>query len=153
MRLLTYVVLIVVGVGFVGFVMTNLDSRVDITIGSTVHSGVPAWVVVAVSLVVGFFFTALIAIVEGARTRIENRRIKREIRKMETEIHYLRTLPRSQPKAEPDALAAPEPPDTVPIAPATDATSHVPMAPVYGMDDEEIPPDPDDDIYSGGRAV
>ena len=52
-----------------------------------------------------------------------------------------------------DALAAAEPPDTVPMAPAADADAHVPMAPVYGMDDEEIPPDPDDDIYSGGRAV
>jgi hypothetical protein len=152
MRLLIYTVLIVFGIGFGGFVMTNLDSTVDITVGSTRHEGVSTIWVVAASIVVGFVLTGLIAIVEGARTRLENLRLRREMRKMENEINYLRTLPKAPGKPEPDALEVPEP-DTGVAARREEADSHVPMAPVYEMDDDDVPPDPDDDLYTGGRAV
>jgi hypothetical protein len=152
MRLLTWIVLIVVGFGFMVFVMTNLDSRVSITVGSTEYVDVRTVWVVAVSLIVGFLFTAVIALAEGARTRFENRRMKREVRKLETEINYLRTLPKGKARPEPDALETAKPVEPSPPEPVA-SDSHVPTAPVYGMDEDDFPPDPDDDLYSGGRAV
>jgi len=152
MRLLIYSVLIVFGIGFGGFVMTNLDSTVDITVGSTKHAGMSTIWVVAASVAVGVVLTGVIGIVEGARTRLENLRLRREMRKMENEINYLRTLPKGQGRPEPDALDVPEPDVGAPVR-REETASHVPMAPVYEMDDEDVPPDPDDDFYTGGRAV
>jgi uncharacterized integral membrane protein len=152
MRLLISIVLILVFIGLIGFLMTNLDSKVDITLFSTQYTDVPTFYVVLVSLIVGFVFTAIIAIVEGARSRLENLRLRREIRKQEAELNYLRTQPPATAPPEPDALERVDPPAAIPVEKATDG-GHVPTAPVYGMDEDDSPPDPDDDIYSGGRAV
>ena len=152
MRLLISIVLILFFVAMIGFLTTNLESRVDITLWSTPYPQVPTFYVVLVSFILGFVFTAIIAIAEGARSRLENRRLRREIRKQENELNFLRTQPPVAARPEPDALEAgraaenglPEP---------REPAGHLPTAPVYGMDEDDVAPEPDDDVYSGGRAV
>jgi len=152
MRLLISIVLILFFVAMIGFLTTNLDSRVNITIWSTQYADVPTFYVVLVSFILGFVFTAIIAVAEGARSRLENHRLRREIRKQETELNFLRTQPPVAAAPEPDALEAHAAGEG--LAPrGSAAADHLPSAPVYGMDDGELAPEPDDDIYSGGRAV
>jgi hypothetical protein len=78
--------------------------------------------------------------------RYDNRRLLREIRQAETEIHYLRTQP--SPSAGPES-APPEMAQSrrveIPQREARPAS-----APVYGPDDEWS--DPDDEVYSGDRV-
>ena len=107
MRLLISLVLIALAIGLIGFLMTNLNSRVSITVGATEYPDVHTFYVVLVSVFVGFVLTAVIAMVEGTRLRLENRRLRREIRKQETELNYLRTQPGKSLRQEPDALETP----------------------------------------------
>jgi len=152
MRLLISIVLILFFVAMIGFLTTNLDSRVNVTIWSTKYEDVPTFYVVLASFILGFVFTAIIAVAEGARSRLENLRLRREIRKQETELNFLRTQPPVATRPEPDALEAAGPVDGRPEQVA-DPAGHLPSAPVYGMDEEDVDPEPDDDIYTGGRAV
>jgi uncharacterized membrane protein YciS (DUF1049 family) len=152
MRLLISVVLIVLAIGLIGFLMTNLNSKVSITVWSTEYPDVHTFYLVLVSVFVGFALTAIIAIAEGTRLRFENRRLKREVRKQETELNYLRTQPGDSRRPEPDSLASPPRAARQASVPTRD-DAHVPTAPVYGMDEDDPPVDPDDDLYSGGRAV
>lgn len=152
MRLLISIVLILFFVAMIGFLTTNLDSRVDVTLWSTEHTGIPTFYVVLVSFILGFVFTAIIAIAEGARSRLENRRLRREIRKQENELNFLRTQPPVAARPEPDALEAGRPAENGLPEPSEPA-GHLPTAPVYGMDEDDVAPEPDDDVYSGGRAV
>lgn len=152
MRLLISIVLILFFVAMIGFLTTNLDSRVSVTIWSTQYTDIPTFYVVLVSFILGFVFTAIIAIAEGARSRLENRRLRRQLRKQETELNFLRTQPPVAARPEPDALDLGGSTDAAP--PETrDPAGHLPTAPVYGMDEDDATPEPDDDIYSGGRAV
>jgi hypothetical protein len=147
MRVLWFIIGIVLTFGFLGFLVNNFDTRVPVTVLSTQHVGVPLWLVVVVTMLVMLVLVGIAAIVEGAAVRLENRRLRRELHKLETEINYLRTQPSSSQRlragdASPDSDEDGEPLDgTIP-----------PTAPVYGAE-EDWSPDPDDDAYSGGRAV
>ena len=148
MRVLWFVIGIVLTFGFLGFLVTNFDTRVSVTVFNTAHEGVPLWLVVVVAMLVMLVLVGIAAIAEGAAVRLENRRLRREIHKLETEINYLRTQPSSSrgPTAdERDAASDQGSEATTAVAP--------PAAPVYGAEGEGWPPDPDDDAYSGGRAV
>ena len=95
------------------------------------------------------------SVAEGAHIRLGNRRLEREVHKLETEVNYLRTQP-AVGRREPDSL------------PGNDAASDrrgsrsgadtpverrpPPSAPVYGGGGDG-PEDDDDEIYTGGRAV
>jgi uncharacterized integral membrane protein len=153
MRLLFTVLLLILVLGMLGFFATNLQTTVPVTIWNTVHPDVHIFFVVLLSVLVGVVFTTIIAIAEGAKIRLDNRRLRREIHKLESEINYLRTQPPSAPRPEPDALThAGAGAATVP-APEGDAGAEPPSAPVYGTDLEDWSSDPDDDAYTGGRAV
>jgi len=126
--------------------------RVEKALKATEYPNVPIFYIVAVSVFVGALFSAIIAVVEGAKIRLDNRKLRRELRKQETEINYLRTQPPATSGPEPDEIEvapvpAPPPPDSGP------STRHVPSAPVYEADDDDYPPNSDDDFYTGGRAV
>jgi len=152
MRLLISIVLILFFVAMIGFLTTNLDSRVNITLWSTQYDDIPTFYVVLVSFILGFVFTAIIAVAEGTRARLENRRLRREIHKQETELNFMRTQPPVAARPEPDELESGGPDDEA-LPEPRDPAGHLPTAPVYGMDEDDVDPEPDDDIYSGGRAV
>ena len=150
MRLLFIVLSLLLVVAYFGFVLTNLDAYVGVTVWKTHHEGVPLYLLVGLTLVTGILYIGIIAVAQGVQLWLVNRRLMREIQRLETELNYLRTQPLSPPasgetaeESEPPVVGA-EPDET------DDRGMTVPSAPVYGADDDS---DPDDDIYSGGRAV
>lgn len=145
-------VLLALVLALVGFLLTNLETRVNITVGSTPYPDIRLFWVVFTAVVAGAAAMGVLAIVEGAGMRLANRRLRREIHRLETEVNYLRTQP-SVGRAEPDAI---EPREERPTrATVTDRAEALPSAPVYVAGDADIDDDldPDDDVYSGGRAV
>jgi uncharacterized integral membrane protein len=152
MRLLFPVAIILLALVLIGFGVMNLGTYVNIKLWATEYPKVPIFYIVAVSVFVGALFSAIIAVVEGAKIRLDNRRLRRELRKQETEINYLRTQPPATSRTEPDELDIAEAPASAP--PEKPASGrHVPSAPVYETDEDDYPPSSDDDFYTGGRAV
>jgi hypothetical protein len=153
MRLLVLVMIMLLAILLLGFLMTNLHTRTEVTVWTTVYREVHIFWVVLGAVAVGVGFTAFLAIAEGASTRLDNRRLRREVHKLENEINYLRTQPRPTAPPEPDALDRREP-RSLREPYARDERTDPASAPVYGMDDDEEPHrDADDDMYTGGRAV
>ena len=153
MRFFFIVVVLLLVVGFIGFTVTTLGSLVSIKLWNTEHPDIPVWQVVIVSIAVGAALIGLLATVEGASIRFENRRLRKEIHKIEREVNFLRTT-------QPSATARPEPDSiestakaALPAASAAKTPSKPATMPVYGEQDDWPPDNDDDDVYSGGRAV
>ena len=154
MRFFFIVVVLLLVVGYIGFTVTNLGSVVSIKLWwGTEYPDIPIWLVVIVSIGVGAALIGLLATVEGAAIRFENRRLRKEIHKMERELNFLRTTQPSGGRApEPDAIEDSSP-AALPAAAVTATLSEPASAPVYGERDDWPPENDDDDAYSGGRAV
>lgn len=149
MRLLVILMTLLLFFVILGFLLTNMGTQVPVKVWTTDFPDVRLHNIVLISIFAGIVYASVIAIVEGAKIRIANRKLGREIHRLETELNYLRTQPAAAPRSEPDALASP----------ASSATQREPLdvlaevhpsAPVYGSEDSS---DPEDDAYSGGRAV
>jgi len=149
MRLVVIVMTFLLFVGIVGFVITNLDKKVTVTVWTTAYADLPLFMVVILAVFAGICYAGIIGVAEGAQTRLVNRRLFREMQRLETELNYLRTQPPAAPRPEPDAVQEAERPSEPPAA--MPAPSPPVAAPVYGP--EEDWPDDDDNPYSGGRAV
>ena len=153
MRLVVSVVLLVVFIGLLGFALTNFDTRVPITFFATRHEDVRLFAVVVLAALFGATCVGIVALVEGTTLRLANRRLEKEVARLESELNYARTQPLLPPRPEPDALAggqggrAPDPASTEP-------PTLPPSRPVYEPEAGEWGErDPGDDAYSGGRAV
>lgn len=152
MRFFFIVVVLLLVVGYIGFTVTNLGSVVSLKLWGTEYQDIPIWQVVIVSIGVGAALIGLLATVEGASIRFENRRLRKELHKMERELNFLRTTQPSGDRApEPDAIEDTEK-TALPAAPVAATLSEPATMPVYGEKDD-WPPDDDDDVYTGGRAV
>jgi hypothetical protein len=104
--------------------------------------------VVFLSALAGIVSVGIIGVVDGALVRLRNRQMSRELRRLETELNFLRTQPLAV-RREPDLPVDAELPDDEPSpAEAPDAKAALASAPVYHADDAD-----DDDPYTGGRAV
>ena len=154
MRFLFIALMILLFVGLLAFHVTNLDSKVTVSLLGTAYEDIPVGVVAILAVAVGAILVGIVAIAEGARTRLDNRRLTREIHRMGTEVNFLRTQPTTTGRPEPDVLevsrATPLP--TPPVEPAPGPSS----APIYDADQDDWPRDDDDedeDAYTGGRAV
>ena len=149
MRLLIIVLTILLLVAFVGFVATNYDAQVGVTVWKTDHENVPLYIVVFLAVLAGCLYAGIIGVAQGTQMWLINRRQTREVQKLETELNYLRTQPVSRSRSvevvEPRRLESGESATDEP----DDDRRALPSAPVYGASDD----DPDDDVYSGGRAV
>ncbi len=148
MRLLIVIVILALALGLVIFSYVNAESRISLTLFNTNYPNAKLWQVVFLSVLVGATVAAIIAIPEGAVTRLNNHRLQREIRRLETELAYLRTQPPTTGNAVGDRTKPLHSP-----APAAEQTGVVPTAPVYGADADDLDADPEDDMYTGGRAV
>jgi hypothetical protein len=126
------------------FGVSNAGTEVSVKVGNTVFTDVAISLLVGVSVAFGVVVTAIIAIAEGAHTRFENRRLLREVRQLETEIHHLRTQPTATPPPE---SATPEEKRPVAAAIVPRAEESPASAPVYGEDEEDWT---DPDMYRGG---
>jgi hypothetical protein len=148
MRLLVILMTLLLFFVILGFLLTNMGTQVPVKVWTKDFPDVRLHNIVLIAIFAGIVYASVIAIAEGASIRIANRRLKREVHQLETELNYLRTQPAHAPRAEPDALAssaatADERPEAV-EAPSS--------APMYG-EGEDASSDPGDDAYSGGRAV
>ncbi|MDX1390061.1 MAG: LapA family protein [Acidobacteriota bacterium] len=152
MRLLIIVLSILLLFSVFGFVVTNLDARVAVTVWNTHYPAVPIHWVILWSLVAGVVYIGIIAVAEGINLRLANRRLTREVQRLETELNYLRTEPvrASSPPAAETAFDDPPVEAEGQYDPGDDRLE-LPSAPVYGSDEDEG--DSDDEFYSGGRAV
>lgn len=71
--------------------------------------GVALWLVLLVTFAAGIAVATLLAVLRGARLRLEARRYRRAVRELEAEVHQLRNLPLSEEDPAPppaDVLAA-----------------------------------------------
>ena len=127
-----------------GFIVTNAGTVTDITLWDRPLTDIPLYLVVILSILAGIVTAGIAAVAEGTHIRLENRRLIRQVQKMETEINYLRIQPPVQNREEPDHI---QPARSLPGR--RDEAPHPPSAPVYGSGDD----DDDDDTYTGGTAV
>ncbi len=152
MRLLVILLTIVLFVSILGFVLTNLETRVGVTIWKIVHPDVPLFGIVILSVLAGIVYAGILAVAEGAHLRLANRRLRRDVEKLETEVNYLRTQSSARQRVEPDALLETASPAEGPEPAGREAGTAPASAPVYGTDDE-WEPESGEGEYSGGRAV
>jgi uncharacterized integral membrane protein len=152
MRLVSILMTILLVVGVLGFVVTNLDARVGVTVWKTHYPDVSLHLVVLLAVVAGVIYAGVIGVYQGTQAWVVNRRLNREIQRLESELNFLRTQPPArrgaespagQEAAEPEAAGEGE-------AAATEEDFVPPSAPVYGNGEDG---DPEDDVYTGGRAV
>ncbi len=152
MRLLVILLTILLFLSLLGFVLTNLETRVDVTVWRTQHHNVPLFAVVILSVLAGIIYAGVIAVAEGANLRLANHRLRREVQKLETELNYVRTQPVTAPRAEPDALQNGSWRDRDRPSEADDGGPPPASAPVYEAEGASGD-DRGEDTYSGGRAV
>lgn len=148
MRLLFILLSVLLVAGFLGLVLVNPGSKVNqLTVWHTTYFDVSLHWVVFGALLAGIVYAGIIGIAQGVQGWVTNRRLTRELMRLETELNYLRTQP---PAAEGSSTAVKT--STAPAEGVAGRNSLTPpSAPVYGPDEDD--PHPDDDVYSGGRAV
>jgi uncharacterized integral membrane protein len=149
LKLLVILMTFALFVGIIGFVVTNLTTKVEVTVFKTTYKELPLFMVVILGVFAGICYAGIIGVAEGAQIRLANRRLVRELTRLETELTYARTVPTEAPRPEPDVVHEVAPAAAGPLAPVPEPS--VATAPVYGTE-EDWGPD-DDDAYSGGRAV
>lgn len=151
MRFLLIIVILALLLAILGFAITNLETLTTVTLWETTYHDVPLWSVAFLSALAGIVSVGIIGVVDGALVRLRNRQMTRELRRLETELNFLRTQP-SASRPEPDLASGAGIPDDDgdPVtADRGDTGSALASAPVYADDAD----DADDDAYTGGRAV
>jgi uncharacterized integral membrane protein len=150
MRVVLIAVILVLLLALLGFAITNLDTSVSVTLWQTTYRDVPVWLVVFLSVLSGVVGVGIIAVFDGAFVRLKNRQMARELRRMDTELNFLRTQPAAG-RREPDV---PLPDGAADEAFLQDddepreAGLGIASAPVYHPEDAD-----EDEPYTGGRAV
>ena len=91
MRVVYSLMMILLVLLLVGFLITNPDQRVSITVVNTEYLDVSLVMALFVSLALGAALTAVVGIIEGATIRLSNRRLRREIQRLEAENSVLRS--------------------------------------------------------------
>src|SRR5712675_3725198 len=110
MRFLLIIVILALLLALLGFSMTNLETLTTVTLWETTYRDVPLWTVVFLSALAGIVSVGVIGVVDGALVRLRNRQMARELRRLETELNFLRTQP-SALRREPDLATGAEMPD------------------------------------------
>jgi uncharacterized membrane protein YciS (DUF1049 family) len=151
MRFLLIVVILALVLAIVGFGATNIETLTTVTLWQTTYHDVPLWSVVFLSALAGVVSVGIIGMVDGALVRFRNRQMSRELRRLETELNFLRTQPLAA-RREPDVPGEEEIPDDdgerVAVVDPAQGGGDPASAPVYHSDGAD-----EDDPYTGGRAV
>ena len=151
MRFLLIVVILGLLLAILGFSITNLETLTVVTLWETTYHDVPLWSVVFLSALAGIVSVGIIGVVDGALVRLRNRQMSRELRRLETELNFLRTQPpagRREPDLPSGAEILEEEGDLVAVTDPTEGGVALARAPVYHADEAD-----EDDPYTGGRAV
>jgi hypothetical protein len=151
MRFLLIVVILGMLLALLGFSITNLETLTPVTLWQTTYHDVPLWSVVFLSALAGIVSVGIIGVVDGAIVRLRNRRMSRELRRLETELNFLRTQPplgRREPDVAGNGEPAEEDAELLLVKSPAESESVLASAPVYHSEDAD-----EDDPYTGGRAV
>jgi uncharacterized integral membrane protein len=151
MRFLLIVVILAMLLALLGFSITNLETLTTVTLWQTTYHDVPLWSVVFLAALAGIVSVGIIGVVDGAVVRLRNRQMARELRRLETELNFVRTQPpsgRREPDVAVDSETSEDAPESPVTAPRRDPEAVLASAPVYHSDEED-----EDDPYTGGRAV
>jgi uncharacterized integral membrane protein len=154
MRFLLIVVILAILLAILGFSITNLETLTTVTLWETTYHDVPLWSVVFLSALAGIVSVGIIGVVDGALVRLRNRRMSRELRRLETELNFLRTQPpvgRREPDLPGSAEIPEEDGDLVAATDPAEGGVSPARAPVYYADEADEADE--DDPYTGGRAV
>ena len=135
MRLLLLVITIVV-LAFVFFGALNSEERVSINLGMTTYDDVPLYRTVFLAFAVGALFVGIIGLVEGTTLRLANRRLRRDLHKLETEAHFLRTQG-SGAELETTGITQRKPDDLPRRLPASTDAPKPSSAPIYETGDDD----------------
>ncbi|MBD3869302.1 MAG: DUF1049 domain-containing protein [Acidobacteria bacterium] len=155
MRFLVIALILGLFTAILGFMALNVGEVTNIVLWDRDRplNDIPLYVVVILSVLVGIVAAGVAAVAEGTHIRLANRRLIRQVQKMETEINYLRTQPPVQSRSEPDELQSGEGDSKAAgrrsLPGRHEQVQNPPSAPVYGSSADED----DDDTYTGGRAV
>jgi uncharacterized integral membrane protein len=151
MRFLLIVVILALLLAILGFSITNLETLTTVTLWQTTYRDVPLWSVAFLSALAGIVSVGIIGVVDGALVRLRNRQMSRELRRLESELNFLRTQPPAT-RREPDLPGDAELPDDegerVAAMDGGEGGGDPASAPVYHSDGAD-----EDDPYTGGRAV
>ena len=151
MRFLLIIVMLALLLALLGFSITNLETTTTVTLWQTTYRDVPLWSVVFLSALAGIMSVGIIGVVDGALVRLRNRQMSRELRRLETELNFVRTQPATS-RLEPDVASGRAHPEdeaeALEDSRADESESVLASAPVYHADDAD-----EDDPYTGGRAV
>ena len=91
-RILLLAVLVALPVGVHLFVTRNAQP-VALDLLAVQFDGVAVWVVLLCAFGAGILVATLVAVLRGARLRLEARRYRKVTRELESEVHQLRNLP------------------------------------------------------------
>jgi uncharacterized integral membrane protein len=149
MRFLLIIVILALLLAMLGFSITNLETATTVTLWKTTYHDVPLWSIAFLSALAGIVSVGIIGVADGALVRLRNRKMSRELQRLETELNFLRTQP-PPTRREPDVPGDGELPDEEHAAEMESAEggSDLASAPVYHGDGAD-----EDDPYTGGRAV
>jgi uncharacterized integral membrane protein len=154
MRFLLTIVILALLLALLGFSITNLETLTTVTLWETTYHDVPLWSVVFLSALAGIVSVGIIGVVDGALLRLKNRRMAREIKRLETELNFMRTQPpalRREPDVPEGAGIDDEDAETAAAADEREDAAVLASAPVYRADSADDAED--EDPYTGGRAV
>lgn len=110
MRFLALILIIVVFCAALVFTYQNKEQTANLTIGSMTTGQLPVFIIILGAFLTGVVFTSVIGIIEGMKMRLSNTRMRRKVKKLQTEVDALRNLPLTGPGDEEQSLN-PEYPD------------------------------------------
>jgi len=146
MRVLAFVLVVLLFAAGATFALLNLDERVDIHLPGLVLRDRPQALLVFASLAAGAVVTGLIGLADGARLRLANRRLRREINRLRQQgLALLDPVAAGASQSATSAAAvgraqagqgrnaASDQPATHPVIPAADPRQVAEDEPPYGM--------------------
>ena len=107
MRFLALIVIIAVFCAALIFTYQNKDQTAALSFGSFRSEPLPVFMIILGAFLVGVVFTSVIGIIESMKMRVGNARLKRKIRKLQSELDSLRNLPLTGPVDENHSPEAP----------------------------------------------
>ena len=97
MRFLALILIIVVFCAALIFTYQNKDQTAALAFGSYRTEPMPIFMIILGAFLVGAVFTSVIGIIEGMKMRVSNARLRRKIKKLQSEVDNLRNLPLTGP--------------------------------------------------------
>jgi uncharacterized membrane protein YciS (DUF1049 family) len=106
MRLLVLILTLVLFVLIIAFTIFNLNEKVDVQLFLTdpyTYHDIPLFLIVIFSILFGAFYTGIIALLEGMNLRLNNARLRKTIKKLESELDGLKNVIISQSHPDEDS--------------------------------------------------